>query len=72
MVEEFLRMRSDMLLNQLQEKEKKRPKSGFPGGTSNKSTFVEKGRPMTRQASAQRLRGTSNSTKGLLVKNHSK
>ena len=61
-----------MLLDQLQAKEKKRPKSGFPGGTSNKSTFFEKSRPVTRQASAQRLRRESSSTKGLLVKNHSK
>jgi len=46
-----------MLLEQLQAKEKKRPKSGFPGAASTTKSFsVEKSRPMTRQASAQKMR----------------
>lgn len=58
-VSEFLKKRSDMLLDKLQAKERKRPKTGMPSEKEKLSRTSEHFRSLTRHSSANRFKRES-------------
>ena len=70
-VSEFLKKRSDMLLDKLQAKERKRPKTGLPSEKEKAAHNSDHFRSLTRHSSANRFKRESEG-RPLLVKNNSK